>query len=205
VDLPIYNHIALLDNCDFSENTTWASHSESFCFSKRRPSGRTYFLEASKLAGILDDQYDFLLASHVLEHLANPIKGLKEWQRVVKPGGQLIIVLPHYTKTFDRLRSPTALQHMVEDYERETGEDDLTHVEETFAARCFDDPVRTEEEIHTLLLNNYKHRMMHHHVFDVSNSKQLLEAAGLKVCAAETYPPHHIILVARCAPKGIRN
>jgi SAM-dependent methyltransferase len=198
VDLPIYGDIALLDNCDFSQNTTWASHSASFRFSKRKPCGRTYFLEASSLTGIPDNQYDFLLASHVLEHLANPIRGLKEWQRVVKPGGHFIIVLPHYAKTFDRLRTPTALQHMIEDYERGTGEDDRSHLEETFAAHCFDNPERTDEETHDLLLKNFEHRMMHHHVFNEWNSKELLEESGLKVHAAETYPPHHIILVAEC-------
>ena len=196
ISLPIYDEVAFLDNCDFSQQTTWASHAASFRFSKRKPCGRTYFLEASNLSEISDDQYDFLLASHVLEHLANPIKGLKEWQRVVKPGGHFIIVLPHYAKTFDRLRKPTALRHMIEDYERGTAEDDLTHVEETFAAHCFDNPERTDEETHALLLRNFEHRMMHHHVFDEWNSKELLQESGLKVHAVETYPPHHIILVA---------
>ena len=197
VNLPIYDYVSSLDNCDFSQNTTWASHAASFRFSKRKACGRSYFLEASNLSGISVNQYDFLLASHVLEHLANPIRGLKEWQRVVKPGGHLVIVLPHHARTFDRLRAPTALQHMIQDYERGIAEDDITHVDETCAAHCFDDPSRTDEETRNLLLNNLRHRMMHHHVFDNSNSKELLEEAGLNVLAVEMQLPFHIILVAQ--------
>lgn len=41
-----------------------------------------------------DDSFDRLIASHVLEHLNNPHKVLREWHRVVTPGGIISIVLP---------------------------------------------------------------------------------------------------------------
>lgn len=196
-NLPIYNHVLSLDNCDFSQNTKWASHTQDFCFSKRKPCGRTYFCEGSDLGDVSANQYDFLLSSHNLEHLANPIKGLKEWQRVVKPGGHLVIVLPHYARTFDHRRVPTTLEHMIEDYERDTGEDDLTHVEETYTAHRLNNGARSDEELRNLLLSNFSHRMMHHHVFDESNSSKLLEAVGFKVLAVEMQLPFHIFLVAQ--------
>jgi phosphatidylethanolamine/phosphatidyl-N-methylethanolamine N-methyltransferase len=37
---------------------------------------------------------DRLIATHVLEHLPNPVSVLMEWNRVVKPGGVISIVLP---------------------------------------------------------------------------------------------------------------
>ncbi|MDI1276635.1 class I SAM-dependent methyltransferase [Methylobacter sp.] len=41
-----------------------------------------------------DDSVDRLIATHVLEHLSNPVNVLKEWNRVVRPGGVISIVLP---------------------------------------------------------------------------------------------------------------
>jgi len=41
-----------------------------------------------------DDHFDRVIASHVLEHLTKPHEVLREWSRVLKPGGLLSIVLP---------------------------------------------------------------------------------------------------------------
>ena len=41
-----------------------------------------------------DASVDRLIATHVLEHLPHPHRVLKEWARVVRPGGVISIVLP---------------------------------------------------------------------------------------------------------------
>lgn len=41
-----------------------------------------------------DNSFDRLIATHVLEHLPDPVQVLKEWNRVVRPGGVISIVLP---------------------------------------------------------------------------------------------------------------
>lgn len=41
-----------------------------------------------------DNSFDRLIAAHVLEHIPNPVNVLKEWDRVVRPGGVISIVLP---------------------------------------------------------------------------------------------------------------
>jgi len=41
-----------------------------------------------------DGTFDRLIASHVLEHIPDPVQALAEWDRVVKPGGVISIVLP---------------------------------------------------------------------------------------------------------------
>jgi len=41
-----------------------------------------------------DNKFDYVYASHVLEHCVDVIKTLKEWVRVVKVGGQIIIIGP---------------------------------------------------------------------------------------------------------------
>ncbi|MAG44570.1 hypothetical protein CL633_01645 [bacterium] len=42
-----------------------------------------------------NETYDFVYSSHCLEHVKCPKKVLKEWIRILKPGGLLILILPH--------------------------------------------------------------------------------------------------------------
>ena len=49
--------------------------------------------DATKLS-YSDSSVDRLIATHVLEHLPNPVEVLIEWNRVVRPGGIISIVLP---------------------------------------------------------------------------------------------------------------
>ncbi len=46
---------------------------------------------------------------------------------------------------------------MQEDFYNGVGEDDLTHVEETFAAHRLNENSQSDEELRALLLNNYEH------------------------------------------------
>ena len=41
-----------------------------------------------------DNSFDRVIGAHVLEHLHKPHEVLREWHRVVKPGGVLSIILP---------------------------------------------------------------------------------------------------------------
>jgi hypothetical protein len=43
------------------------------------------------------------------------------------------------------------------------------------------------------LADNFKNRCVHHHVFDETNSRALLEASGLKVSLMEFVRPYHIV------------
>ena len=45
---------------------------------------------------------DVILASHILEHMADIDKTLKEWYRILKPGGRIIFILPD-DETIDTL------------------------------------------------------------------------------------------------------
>ena len=58
-----------------------------------------------------------MLASHVLEHVANPLRLLDEVHRVLRPDGLLLLLLPDRHTTFDRTRAPTSLEHLMDDYE----------------------------------------------------------------------------------------
>lgn len=59
------------------------------------PSVADLVCDITKELPIPESVYDTLIARHVLEHIQDPVEVLKEWVRVVKPGGRLIIVVPN--------------------------------------------------------------------------------------------------------------
>ena len=63
-----------------------------------------------------DESQDFVVSSHVLEHFPNPVKALLEWDRLVRPGGTIFMIVPHKERTFDNAQSRTTLQHIIDDY-----------------------------------------------------------------------------------------
>ncbi len=63
--------------------------------------------DARLLEGVPDEHYDWLFSSHCLEHLETPNVALENWVRVVKPGGRLLISVPHRTLYEGRTRLPS--------------------------------------------------------------------------------------------------
>lgn len=51
--------------------------------------------DATAMLGVKDWTYDWVYSSHCLEHLADPVTAVRNWWRILKPGGFLIIVVPH--------------------------------------------------------------------------------------------------------------
>ncbi len=50
--------------------------------------------DANNLSRHVTKRYDFVFASHVLEHMDDPRHALAEWLCVVRPGGHLIVLVP---------------------------------------------------------------------------------------------------------------
>ncbi len=50
--------------------------------------------DAQFMAGVADETYDFVHSSHCLEHLNDAREGLKNWFRILRPGGYLTITFP---------------------------------------------------------------------------------------------------------------
>jgi predicted SAM-dependent methyltransferase len=53
--------------------------------------------DGERCQNLLDETFDFLHSSHCLEHLKDPVRGMKNWIRVVKNGGFLVITVPDET------------------------------------------------------------------------------------------------------------
>jgi SAM-dependent methyltransferase len=71
--------------------------------------------DGERLPGLGDSAFDFLVANHVLEHVSDPLGALREWHRVVRDGGNVLLTLPDKRFTFDRPRRRTRLAHLLDD------------------------------------------------------------------------------------------
>jgi SAM-dependent methyltransferase len=58
-----------------------------------------------------DSSFDGLQAVHVIEHLADVIRAMEEFHRLVRAGGRVRIVTPHYTD-FSSFCDPTHRWHL---------------------------------------------------------------------------------------------
>jgi SAM-dependent methyltransferase len=83
--------------------------------------------DAEILNGISNSTYDFLVASHVVEHMRNPLLALSNWLRVLKAGGIMYVAVPDMRLTFDRDRSLTPFSHLLLDFLKPSLERDFEH------------------------------------------------------------------------------
>jgi SAM-dependent methyltransferase len=200
--VPIYSVVAGLDGCNFSNETMWQGKLQPggpYVYRPDRPAGKLYIADAVSLGAIESDRYDFVASSHVLEHVANPLRAIRAQLRVTRPGGVLLIVLPHRAATFDRRREVTRLEHLLEDDDRNVDESDATHVEEfldrvDLGVIAFPGgmPVRAARA-----RDNAAHRVVHHHVFDERLAEQMLAQCAVGLLCIDVLWPFHIVALAR--------
>jgi glycosyltransferase involved in cell wall biosynthesis/ubiquinone/menaquinone biosynthesis C-methylase UbiE len=68
---------------------------------------------------VKDRSEDFVISSHVVEHLPNLIGAFEEWNRIVKDGGYVFMIVPRKgALAADEARELTSLNHFIEDHER---------------------------------------------------------------------------------------
>ncbi len=51
--------------------------------------------DATLMDGVPDECFQTVYASHVLEHLSDHQTAVANWWRILKPGGYLIVIVPH--------------------------------------------------------------------------------------------------------------
>jgi SAM-dependent methyltransferase len=169
---PVYAIAGSVDNCNFATNTTWSQGvaGRTFQYLPNAKPGMQYIHDATDLGSIGSGAYDFVLASHILEHVANPLRALSEFHRVLKSKGYLLIAVPNQKHTFDHRRAVATFAHLEADFAANAGEDDMTHLEEVLALHDLemDTPAGSPEEFRARCLRNAETRCMHHHVFDLA-------------------------------------
>ena len=183
--LPIYHLMDSLDCVNFSPDTIWEGSikaGQSFNYFENK-TGTQFISDGTDLAGIESGTYDFLLSSNCLEHIANPLKALKEWKRVLKDTGFMLLVLPVKENNFDHRRPVTSFEHLLEDLINQTTEKDMTHLDEilTLHDLAMDPPAGNIEQFRLRSLDNFNNRTLHHHVFDFPLIKRMLEYANFEV------------------------
>lgn len=175
------------DGINYCEKTVWGEvTSVVYCYGKK-VLGRQYISDATDMHIIKDESYDFLLSCNNLEHIANPLKALKEFVRVVKPGGNIVIMVPNKNYTFDHNRDYTTFEHILNDYRNHIDEKDLSHLNEILKLHdlTMDKAAGTREVFVERSKNNYVNRCLHHHVFSLQVLEQMakfLEINVVKSC-----------------------
>ena len=183
--LKIYERIAGLDGVNFAGRTVWEGAIKSgktYNYVGDR-TGHQFISDATDLRAIADARYEFLLSSNCLEHVANPLKAVVEWKRVIRVGAPIILVLPNHKSNFDRHRPVTRLEHLLDDFENDVNEHDLTHLEEIVALHDLSlDPLAgSVENFGCRSLDNFNNRTLHHHIFSITLMKEMLDFAGFDV------------------------
>ena len=63
-------------------------------------------------------KFDYVISSHVIEHVPNPIKAFFEWDRVLKPGGTIFMIFPKRdADPNDVMRPISELDEFISQYE----------------------------------------------------------------------------------------
>ncbi len=197
--LPVYGILKSVDNCLFSTETIWTGTvPEGFKYHPKKNKGHQFICDGTDLKGIPSGHYDCLLSSHCLEHVANPLRALAEWKRVLTEDGLLLMLLPHKEVTFDWRRPVTPLAHIIDDFVRSVGEDDATHFDEILRLHDLSKTPEyaTLEAFRTRCLENATYRAMHQHVFDTHSAIELMNYAGFQILEVDAIKPAHIVILA---------
>lgn len=197
--VPVYGRAAGVDNVNYAGATLWeANLSDGGDYGPEgRRLGTQWLREATELGPV--GPYDAVISSHTIEHTANPLKALREWCRVTRPGGALVLVVPHVDGTFDHRRPVSSLAHLLEDEAADVDESDRTHVDEILRWHDVDrDPgLPSHDELRHRVESNVSTRSMHHHVFDTRVAWQMVAETGWSPQVVEARWPHDIVILAR--------
>lgn len=187
---PLYPTVGGLDSFNYASRTLWSQRGGA----RLVDYDHEFIGEAAEMREIDSGAYDFLLASHVLEHVANPLKALRTWARVVRPGGFTLLIVPHRDGTFDHKRPLTTLAHIIRDFDGNVTEGDDTHLQEIINLHDLEmDPgAGSRRAFIDRATKNLEYRSLHHHVFDTELVLRLVDNIGMMIHYVDVERPYHV-------------
>jgi len=170
----IYKNSNSMDNVIFSKNTIWSSHTDIYKYYDNKI-GKVIINDAVDISYVKDNTYDFCFASHCLEHIANPLRAVKEWLRIIKKDGNIIFILPQKLACFDHKRNFSTFSTLLSQYQKNVGEHDLTTLPEILINHdlTLDPPAGDIIHFTKRSLDNYNNRCLHHYVYSPDLLKEI--------------------------------
>jgi SAM-dependent methyltransferase len=162
----LYQKSNNIDNIIFSKNTVWSNHTDEYNYYPGKK-GKVIINDAVNISFVQNECYDFVFSSHSLEHIANPLKAINEWLRIINNHGYIIIVVPEKSYCFDHKRNYSKFSTLLSQYEKNVGEDDISTLPEILLNHDLnlDPPAGNFEHFTKRSLDNFNNRCLHHYVY----------------------------------------
>jgi len=198
-DLDIYTAPARIDNLIFSSQTLWSCHQEGqeYTFPGKLAPGKVHIADVVEMKSLPDAGQDFVFASHVLEHLVNPLRALQEITRILKPEGLCILILPYPPNTFDHRRPITPVSELIQHYQEGRDESDvLDHLPGIlpYYDLSRDPGAGTLEQFIERCKDHVHNRALHVHVFDFKLIIECLTVFGYQIIDMQLSGLHQVVV-----------
>ncbi len=142
--------------------------------------------DAEELPSIGDDSQNFVIASHIIEHMENPLLALRHWLRVLKPGGILYLAVPNREHTFDHARPVTEFSHLLQDLRNGPESSRASHYQEWLRIVGKKSEQQIQRQL-PVMMN--KRTSIHFHVWDPIRFLELLQR-----CRQELSQPLEVLV-----------
>jgi len=135
--------------------------------------GADLLAEATQLP-VRPASLDFLIASHVLEHLPFPLAALRSWYQALAPKGVLLLKIPDKRFTFDVNRSRTSLTHLLNEHQNPELFDSRAHYADWIEKGGGHDPSMPgfDQAVQELMEQNYS---IHFHVWIDDDVREIIQ------------------------------
>src|SRR5262245_56726906 len=162
-----------------SRATVWYVDREATSDLRKHYSDIKNFVTPDVVADAVDipfatGQLDFIIASHVLEHLPLPLLALKAWHDVLAPSGTLILKVPDKRFTSDAPRKRTCLEHLLHETAYPDQSNDRSHFEDwvEHVYRTTPSEPHFEASVTELMKSGFS---IHYHVWTDADVEEIID------------------------------